>query len=279
MFCYNAKLGNLPHQVTTMPDWTSISMLRLDWLEFARKGNRKLKFETTIFSDDVGERLACANCYFDYDNQNYGYLDLKDNNERSKTLAIVLAFAVSAVDGKLEKCEIELIKNWTRENVNLSKTPRKERRKLDKAFKETIAFFKSGKKLKNYIICREVVEIAPIEDRCNIMNLCLQVAQANGSVTEKELKLLKDFSSWLEIDVEIFRQMLQKVLPIEICEVKDVETILGVTSDMNKEKARRHLNKEYSKWSARVTNTDPEIQSQADQMLKLIAEARSQYIG
>jgi hypothetical protein len=39
------------------------------------------------------------------------------------------------------------------------------------------------------------------------------------------------------------------------------------------------LNKEYSKWSARVTNTDPEIQSQADQMLKLIAEARSNYIG
>jgi hypothetical protein len=61
--------------------------------------------------------------------------------------------------------------------------------------------------------------------------------------------------------------------------VKDIETILGVTSEMSKEKARRCLNKEYSKWSARVTNTDPEIQSQADQMLKLIAEARSNYIG
>lgn len=29
----------------------------------------------------------------------------------------------------------------------------------------------------------------------------------------------------------------------------------------------------------RVTSSDPEIQSQADQVLKLIAEARSQYVG
>jgi hypothetical protein len=105
------------------------------------------------------------------------------------------------------------------------------------------------------------------------------VAQANGSVTSEELNLLKDFANWLEIDADKFREMVQKVLPVNMHEEKDVETILGVTSDMNKEKARRHLNKEYSKWSARVTNSDPEIQSQADQMLKLIAEARSQYIG
>jgi len=37
------------------------------------------------------------------------------------------------------------------------------------------------------------------------------------------------------------------------------------------------LNKEYSKWNSRVTNADPGIQSQADQMLRLITEARGQY--
>jgi len=39
------------------------------------------------------------------------------------------------------------------------------------------------------------------------------------------------------------------------------------------------LNKEYAKWNARVTNTDPQVRTQADQMLGLIAEARSQYVG
>ena len=279
VFCYNAKLGKLPQQVTTMPDWTSIALLRHDWLELPRKGQRTLMFETSIFPNDGGERIAHASCIFDFNNPDFGYLDSKENIQRSKTLAIALAFAVGAVDEKLHDCEIKLIKKWTKENIDASETTAKERRKLDKAFKEIIAYFKSGKKLNNFNICQEIVEIVPLEDRYSIMELCLHVAQANGSVTEKELSLLKEIAGWFEIEVEKFREMIQKVLPIEKYEVKDVETILGVTSDMSKEKARRRLNKEYSKWSARVTNTDPEIQSQADQMLKLIAEARSNYIG
>jgi hypothetical protein len=47
---------------------------------------------------------------------------------------------------------------------------------------------------------------------------------------------------------------------------------------MSKDKTRKHLNKEYSKWNARVTNTDSEIQAQADDMLKFIAETRSEYV-
>jgi tellurite resistance protein len=279
VFCYKAGLGRLPNQVTTIPDWTSIALLRLDWLELPRRGNRELRFVTSIFPTEGGEQLACARCYFVYQNHDFGYLDMKENTERSKTLAVALAFAVSAADNKLYDCEIELIRDWTRENIDLSEASGKERRKLEKAFNETIAFFRDGNKLNNYDICREIAEITPLADRYDIMNLCLYVAQANGTVTTEELNLLKDFSDWLEIDTDKFREMIQRALPIDMYEEKDVETILGVTSDMNKEKARRHLNKEYSKWSSRVTNTDPEIQSQADQMLKLIAEARSQYVG
>jgi len=279
VFCYNAKLGKLPHQVTTISEWTSIALLRLDWLSLPRKGKRELMFITSIFPAEGGEQLACARCYFEYHNRDFGYIDMKENIQRSRTLAVALAFAVSAADNKLYDCEIELIKNWSRKNIDLSETTGKERRKLERALNETIAFFRDGNTLNNYDICREIVEITPPSEREPILNLCLHVAQANGSVTSEELNLLKDFASWLEIDSDTFREMVQKVLPVNMCEVKDVETILGVTSDMNKEKARRHLNKEYSKWSARVTNFDPEIQSQADQMLKLIAEARSQYIG
>lgn len=279
VFCYKANLGKLPNQVTTIPDWTSIVLLRLDWLALPRKGNRELLFVTSIFPAEGGEQLACARYYFSYHNRDFGYLDLKDNIKRSKILAVALAFAVSAANDKLYDCEIELIKNWTRENIDLSEASSKEKRKLEKALNETVSFFRDGNKLDSYNICQEIVEIAPLADRYEIMNLCLYVAQANGSVTTEELNLLKNFANWLEIDADKFREMVQKVLPLDMHEVKDVETILGVTSDMNKENARLRLNKEYSKWNARVTNADPEIQSQADQMLKLIAEARSQYVG
>ena len=58
-----------------------------------------------------------------------------------------------------------------------------------------------------------------------------------------------------------------------------MEVILGVTAAMNKEKTRKHLNKQFCKWNSRVTNSNHEIQDQAEQMLQLIAEARNQYIG
>ncbi len=279
VFRYNAKLGKLPHQVTTIPNWTSIAMLRLDWLELPRKGKRELMFNTSIFPAEGGEQLACARCYFAYHNRNFGYLDLKENIQRTKNLAVTLAFAVSAADNKLYDSEIEFIKNWARENITLSEASNKERRKLEKALNESIAFFRDGNKLNSNDICREIVQIASLADRYDILNLCLYVAQANGFVTTEELNLLKDFASWLEVDTNKFREMVQKVLPVDMHEVKDVEAILGITSDMSKEKARRHLNKEYSKWSARVANSDPEIQNQAGQMLKFIAQARSQYIG
>jgi len=279
VFFYNAKLGKLPHQVTTISDWTSIALLRLDWLSLPRKGKRELMFIISIFPAEGGEQLAWARCYFAYHNRDFGYLDLQENDQRAKILAVTLAFTVSAADKKLYDCEVELIKNWARENIDLSEASNKERRKLEKALNETIAFFRDGNQLNSYDICREIVEITPLAARYDILNLCLYVAQANSSVTQEELTVLKDLANWLEIDMDKFREMVEKVLPVDMHEVLDIETILGVTSDMSKEKARRRLNKEYSKWSARVTNPDPEIQSQADQMLKLIAEARSQYVG
>jgi tellurite resistance protein len=279
VFFYNANLGKLPHQVTTISDWTSIALLRLDWLSLPRKGKRELMFIISIFPADGGEQLAWARCYFAYHNRDFGYLDLSENKQRAKTLAVPLAFAVSAADNKLYECEVELIKNWARENIELSGASNKERRKLEKALNETIAFFLDGNQLNTYNICREIVQIVPLAERYDILNLCMYVAQANGSVASEELSILKDIAGWLEVDENKFRVMMQKVLPINMHEVKDIEAILGVTSNMSKEKARRHLNKEYSKWSARVTNSDPEIHSQADQMLKLIADARSQYVG
>ena len=278
IFCYNADLGKLPRQVTTLSDWMSVALLRLDWLRFPRRGQRNLQFYTSILSRQSGEELACAKCTFAYENPDFGYMDLEENIERTKTLAVALAFAVSAADKKLYDCEVELIKNWARANIGWAQASDKDRRKLEKALNETVSFFRDGNQLDTYTICKEAVEIAPLADRYDILELCLYVAQANGFVTAEELAILKDLANWLEVDKNRFREMMGKILPVSMCEVKDAEVILGVTSDMSGEKTREHLNEEYIKWNSRVTNSNPEIQTQADQMLKLIAEARNQFV-
>jgi uncharacterized tellurite resistance protein B-like protein len=276
-FSFRSDLGKFPNKVTVLSEWTNVARLKLDWLVFPRRGNRVLQFDIFIFSVENNEEIASSRFIYEHDNPYFGYIDMQENIERSKTLAVALAFSVSAADGKLYDCEVELIKNWARENINTSQTSDNVRQRLEKALDETVDFFRNGNVLNTYDICMEAAEIVPLSNRLDMLDLCLQVAKANGTVVSEELKLIKDITGWLEIDREKFRTMLEKIIPVEMLDSADVETILGVTSEMTGEKARAHLNKEYAKWNSRVTNSDPKIQTQADQMLKLIAEARSQY--
>ncbi len=296
VFCYRADLGQLPERVTTVTQWTAVAHVDLDWLLFPRRGGRVLHFRTSILSRQSGQELACAECRLVYENPTFGYIDLHENSERAKTLAVALALAVSAADNRLYSSEIELIKSWAKANIGCSHEDTKSQKsskikkakassclgafvaeiQLDQALDQAVDFFRNGNQLDVRRVCTELAEIAPPADRYDILELCLRVAGAKGSVAAEELAILKSLAAWLEVGMDKFRTMMEKWVPVNMHQVKDVEVILGLTSDMSKEKTRRQLNREYGKWNSRVCNCDPEIQAQADQMLRLIAEARSQ---
>ena len=273
IFCYKADLGRLSGKDTTVSDWMAVAKIEVDWLILPRKGQRNLRFNTSIFSAETGDEIAHAVCSFIYENTASGYLDLAENINRTKTLAVVLGFAVSAADGKLFNCEVEVIKNWARENIG--NPCDKTGRKLEKALKKTMAFFRDGNQVDTYKICKEIAEISPLVNRYDILNLCLNVVLANDSVTAEEQAILKNLAKWLEVDMERFRAMAEKVLPIGTYKIKDMEFALGVTVDMSQAQVNKQLNHEYQKWNARVTNSNPAVRVQADHMLNFIAEARS----
>ena len=279
-FSYNTDLGKLIHKITIISDWTVVARLPVDWLILPRAGYRQLQFEVVVLTADGKQKLASTQSDFTYENENIGYLEIQENIERTKILAVALAFAVGAADGNLKDCEIELIRRWANDNLteNSNKSSKRADKKLNKALNKTVTFFRNGHRLNVNAICSEVAEISPNGQLYDILELCLKVAQAKGTVAAEELTLLKNMTSWLNINTDKSHLMMQKMLPIDIHEVMDVETVLGITSDMSKEKARKHLNNEYRKWNSRVTHSNPHIQTQADQMLQLIAQARSQYI-
>ena len=93
------------------------------------------------------------------------------------------------------------------------------------------------------------------------------------------MTLLRNLASWLNADAERFRTMMHKILPVNIHDCEDAEAVLGVTANMDNEQTRQRLNTEYRKWNARVTSSDPEVQAQADHMLRFIAEARVEYVA
>ncbi len=272
-----SELGTLPNKVTVLSEWTSVAKLRLDWILLPRIGKRKLKFRLSILSAETNRELASSECVYEHENHYFGYIDLQENLKRSKTLSVALAFSIISADGNLIDDEVEFVKNWARENINTYQTSDSDLEKLEDALNETVTFFKNGNVLNVFDICTEIVEILPASNRYDIIELCLTAVKISGSVPEQELKIIKDVVNWLELDKNKFRLMMEKIIPIDMHETMDIETLLGLTSDMTYEKARAHLNKEYAKWNSRVTNPDPQIQSQADQMLKLISEARTQY--
>ncbi len=278
-FAYQADMGRLCRQTTRLEDWTAVGQISPEWFVLPRAGRRQIQYTVSVISHQNGQQLACSTCVGPYENLETGYVDVEDNIQRAKTLAVGLAFSVGAANGRLLDPEVNVIYAWVRTNFGSAQVSSGAQLELDRALQKTANFFRRGGTLNLQPICGEIVEIAPLIGRIEILDLCLRVAAAKGQVTTTELKLLKDLSDWLQIERARLRTMVEKILPVEMHQGHDAEVVLGVTATMTQDEARVQLNREYAKWSSRVISTDPSIRRQADQMLKLLGQARTQYVG
>ena len=278
-FTHQSPMGKLFHAKTVLENWTIATQISPEWFVLPRQGSRRLQLAVTIVSQETGQRIASTSCRVLFENLEIGYLDIDDNIQRAKTLAVGLAFSVAAADNELPDSEVLLIEGWVRTNFGSADASATARLELDRAMQKTAGFFRKGGHLNVQQICTEIVEIAPIVGRIEIMDLCLRVAGAKGQVTRAEMMVLKDLAQWLVIDRNRLRTMIEKILPVHMHTSQDTEMILGVTKEMSEEEARHQLNREYAKWSSRVISSDPAIQRQADQMLNLIADARTQFVS
>ena len=277
-FVHEAPLGKLPSNEMVLSDWMTVATIEVSWLSFANKGERVLRLNVAVVSDNSGAIIGSAESDFNYENKAVGYLELEGNIQRAKMLAVTLAFAVSAADDKLYDCEVEVIKDWARNNIEAEQDSDRVRSKIEKALDKTVEFFKSGSQIEIDNICRQIVETTPVAERYDILELCLRVVEANGTASSQEVELLWQLGDWLKVDAERFRSMMEKILPVGMYEDEDAESILGLSSDMDPQEAKKRLNDEYRKWNARVTSPEADVREQAEQMLKLIAEARKQYL-
>jgi len=279
LFTHQSAMGKLCHRTTTLGDWTVVAQLSPEWFVLPRQGSRRLQSDVAILSQGTGRRLTCARCVTSLESVEVGYLDIEDNIQRAKTLAVGLAFSVAAADNELPDSEVLVIEGWVRTNFGAGQASTAARSELDRAMQKTAAFFRRGGRLNLEEICREIVEIAPMIGRIEIMDLCLRVAGAKGQVAGAEMLLLKQLAACLVIDRTRLRTMVEKILPVHMHTNQDTEMILGVTEEMSQDQARQQLNHEYAKWSSRVISSDPAIRKQADQMLNVIANARTQFVG
>ena len=200
------------------------------------------------------------------------------NAQQTKILAMRLAFTVACANKKISVCEIEVIENWAKNNIEANKIFSKAWLKLNKLLGRILVFSQNWNRLYSYRICKKIQNTVPLKVRCDILELCLCVAGANGDVSDEQLAFLKDISNRIEICKERFRSMTEKKLCLCMHKIEDTEISLGVTSDMSKDQICEQLSKEYRKWNSRVTNKNSEIKAQAEHMLELIAKLRNEHL-
>jgi len=278
-FLCQTDMGRLCHETTVLEDWTVVARLCPEWFVLPRQGSRRIQYNASVRSRQTQDRLASASCVGLFENLEVGYLDIEDNIRRAKTLAVGLAFSVAVADAELRDPEIDVIHGWVRTNFSSENASAAAQLEMQRALQKTAGFFRKGGRLNIQDICREIVDIAPMVGRLETLDLCLRVAGAKGQVTAFELTLLKDLATWLEVDRARLRAMAEKRLPVHMHQSQDAEMILGVNDGMSQDETRHQLNREYAKWSSRVISSNPNIRKQADEMLRLIADARTEYVS
>lgn len=278
-FQYRTGMGKLCHRTSVLEDWTAVAQLSPDWFVLGRQGQRNLQYNLSLISRTSEDQLASATCVAPFEAIEVGYLDIEDNIERARTLAVGLAFNIAIADDTLSDAGVNVIHDWVGNHFGTANAGPTAKRELERALQKTATFFQRGGRLNLADICAEIAEIAPMVGRLEILNLCLTVTRAKGRVTATELSVLRDLATGMQIDPDRFRAMVDKTLPIDMHGQQDPEMVLGVSGEMDPDDARRRLNREYAKWSSRVISSDPAIRNQADQMLKLIAEARTQFVS
>jgi len=280
VFSFQTVLGQLTQKVTTLQDWTTVARIPEDWLLFARQGRRSLLFNLDVVTCDSNMVLTSTRYLFDYKNPQFGYVDIRENTEQAHTLAVAVGCAVAAADGCLAENALGFIRGWSLAGINLEHVSMRGKRQFEKSLQKIVTLFrKSPDGFDIEAIANHIRDITIMAVRYDILQCCLQIAALRGEVSGPTLRLLWNLAAWFDVDVDRFRTMVTKILPVDMHEAMDVEVLLGLAPDMSREDILQKLNREYAKWNSRVTNTDRDVQAQADQMLELIAQTRQQYAG
>ena len=211
-----------------------------------------------------------------------GYIEAADDMDESIAVGLKLAVSVAMADGNLDETEGNTIKDFIVKIISGFEGERHNKLKnmFNKAFKDSFADAQSGN-LNLINIIKEMNEIASNPIKYTTIELCYKVMSADGVANNEELKTLDKIAKGLKLDESLIKKIKDKSVlelnPIS-AESSDMESVLGINTDWNKEKIKTHLNKEFKKWNSRYQNlSEGKERENAQFMLDCIAEARKKY--
>jgi len=265
----------IPYQMSSINNWISLVKIPVDTLTFPRSGTRKLEFFV-----HVGGTSASSKTTATYTCSEPGYLDARDNRKKFEAKAVELAFSVSASDGDVDRAEAAIIKSWIKKRVAMASDSDAEvvKEKLNQSITNAYETFHDGGTHDVHNICETLKAVATTAERYEALELCLQVAKADGVAEQDELEMLETLAESLDIDKDKYRAMRDKHLTPDMhdLDITDIDQLLGLHSNMSLSEKKKHLREEFKKWNQLSEHKDAEKREQAKEMLVLIGQKRAE---
>jgi len=262
--------GVVPQRNAVLGRWVTVAEFPCHILRFAYRGRRKLQFCVTVMDAATGEEIVSARNVTEYVYCSDGYREVHTRRLEVLRACVELSAIILGEDPCPDGIR-EMWSGWIQQKAEMFISADEASKTL-----ETIHCRFQGLTMQNS--SEIILAYGKNMDRFYAMELALQTIAFDGIVSKENLEKLFQVSQMLEIQQDRFLSIAQKMLLSLQCKIEDPAQLLGITSDMDDASFRKRLNEEYRKWNARVTHPDPHIRSQADQILTLIAEIRSQWL-
>lgn len=260
--------GIVPDKNAVLARLVTVSHFPCHILRFAYRGRRKLLFRATVIETVSGKKLVSAQKIIEYVYCSDGYREV--HGRRLEVLGACVELSALVLGQTPHSEDIRnMWSEWIQQKADMFVS-------ADEAVKTagTIQNRFAGVTMQHS--SEIILAYGKNTDRFFAIELALQTAGFDGVVSKENLDKLFQASRLLEIQHDRFLSIAQKLLLSSGCQIEDPLQLLGITSDMDDDSFRKQLNEEYRKWNARVTHPDAQIRCQADQILTLIAEIRSQ---
>ena len=287
-FEFKNKQSNVSYG-TYFPDWSTIAVVPFKILVPPKKGKRKIKPLIVIENENSGIEIwnsiskAGFNRSFSYENLSSGYLDFDENREKSYNLSIKLAVSVSMADGSLDETEGLVIKKWMKKTVDSFQdedTRTSIKNLLNNSFKESHSDAKNGKLFLSEIV-NELNDAGDERNKYEAIELCYDVMTADGKAEQGEIDMIDSIIKSLGLDskeISNIRDTKMKDLDQDNLKSSKIEDLLNIDTSQSKEKIRKDLTKEFSKWNSRLNSLEEgKDRDNAQKMIDLISEARKKY--
>ena len=276
MFYYSRAM-KMPYKGTVV-DMMEFIRVPSVFLQFPKSGRRDIKISVEVIGQ--GRVLESATNTLSHYVVEKGYLEKSENQKKLEETAIKMGLLVGSIDGSLDAVEGKIIKEWVSKRLYRfsDSNQEKEKQRLNEYVRIGHREALSGS-LSIHSLLMDIDDYADEMEKYEIYELCLKVARADETATSEELELLKDIAQLLKLNPQKIQAMTEKELPVMMHEASALtdEVKIGITSSMSSQEKKKHIMTEYRKWNRRVSNKDPQIREQAEEMIKIIAELRKKY--